>query len=77
MYYNGFNCWGSGIHNFWWTGIAILLIGVAFVLLVKRRDRRSEDASALKSLDLLFASGDISEEEYQHRKRVLKNQKGY
>jgi len=69
---NGFM--GSGWH--WLIGIGILLIIIAVTyLLVKKGKKSTPSGNALETLKMKFAQGEITEEEYNQRKKVLENNK--
>lgn len=72
-YSNGYACSFENFHSFWGMGIMALIVVIVFIVLFKSRSSESSDISALKILDTKFASGDMSEEEYISKKRVLKN----
>jgi len=62
----------------WWMGLGsvlfLALIVIGIVLLVRRPtggDPRGEEGMAQQILDERFARGEIDEEEYERRRRVL------
>jgi len=69
---NGFGCSFGVLHSFWGFGIGLLVIGLVVILLVRNGRNSGGQKSALESLNMRFASGELTEEEYLQRKRVLK-----
>jgi len=64
------NGWFFGMHIFWWFFWVAIVVGVVALLRsAPRRTERREDARAL--LRERYAAWEISEEEYEERKRVL------
>ncbi len=62
-----------GMHGFWWFFFVILVILVIVLFnRTKRVDSNTEDSS-LKILKNRFASGDISKEEFEEKKKALNN----
>ncbi len=62
--------WGMGLGSV--VFLALIVIGI--VLLVRQRptgDARGEERRARQILDERFVRGEIDEEEYQQRRRVL------
>lgn len=57
-----------GMHWWWWIFWA-MTFGIAFILLRKNRSRKEE--SAMDILKKRFARGEIDQEEFEARKRVL------
>ncbi|SKC83312.1 SHOCT domain-containing protein [Maledivibacter halophilus] len=71
-----------GFNRFGWMGgfmmiLWPLLIGVVFYLILKSSRNHSSfnnrKNNALKILDEKYASGAITEDEYLHKKRILKD----
>lgn len=79
MFYNGlgrgFGCGGFGMfHSFWGIGLTLVIVGLIFFMLMRNKNTSGKSTkNALYELDMRFASGEISEEEYTSRKNVLKN----
>ncbi|MGB3368091.1 MAG: SHOCT domain-containing protein [Acidaminobacteraceae bacterium] len=77
MYNNGFgNGYGYSFgmfHSFFGITMMFIIIAVVALLVVKLSQSKNTNVSAINTLDIKFASGEITEEEYQQRKRVLKN----
>lgn len=68
---NGFGCSFGAFHSFWGFGIGLLIVGLIIILLVKR-GKKGEEKNIIQALDMRYATGELSEEEYVQRKRVLK-----
>ncbi len=69
---NGFGCSFGLFHSFWGIGIGLLVLGLIVFLLFRNRHSGGSQKSALESLNMRFASGELTEDEYLQRKRVLK-----
>jgi len=69
---NGYGCSFGLFHSFWGIGISILLLGLLVFFLMRNR-KSTNGRNALESLNMRYASGEINEEEYLQRKRVLKS----
>jgi len=69
---NGFGCSFGLFHSFWGIGIGLLVVGLFVFLLIRNSRNTGGQKSALESLNMRFASGEFTEEEYIQRKRVLK-----
>lgn len=83
--YNGFERFGGGMHGYFGNGfmyggwgmliacaLIVILAVVAFVIIVKRnKHHRNADSEALNELKLRFAKGEILEEEYLRKKKIL------
>ena len=67
MSYNNY-LWG--MHFIWWVIWIILIIWV-FVVLIKGPGHKND--SALDILEKRFASGEITIEEYQEKRKILEN----
>lgn len=66
----GYGFMSSGWH--WLIGIGILLIIITVTyLIVKKGKRTSTYSNSLETLKVKFVQGEITEEEYKQRKRVL------
>lgn len=61
--------WFFGMHALWWLFWVAVLVAV-FSLILPRSSTRT-GASPLERLQQRYASGEISTEEYEERKRVL------
>lgn len=70
---NGYGCSFGMFNSFWGMAMMFLIIAIVVLLVVKHSRSKSTNVSAINLLDIKFASGEITEEEYQQRKRVLKN----
>ncbi len=72
FYGNGF-CFGFGTLGIWNRliigGVGLLII--ALVIFALNKKKSSTDDKALNLLNIKYAQGDISEEEYLNRKKVL------
>jgi len=68
MMYYGF--WGMNL--FWWFVWIILLIWI-FALPYDIPSQRKRKDSPLDILQKRFASGEITKEEYQEKKKILEN----
>lgn len=84
--YNGFGRFGGGMmHGYFGNGfmygglgmliacaVIVVLVVVAFVIIVKRnKHNRHVGSAALDELKIRFAKGEISEEEYLRKKKIL------
>ncbi|HEK19034.1 MAG: hypothetical protein C0191_06325 [Mucilaginibacter sp.] len=69
MYYNG-NFWG--MHLIWWFVWMILLFWI-FATPYDIPGQRKKKESPLDILQKRFASGEITTEEYQEKKKILEN----
>lgn len=78
-YAGDFGCFGNGFFNSGWgffIGIGTLLIvGAVIYLLVKRNNKISSNDNVLEILNLRYAKGELSVEEYLQRKKVLSDSK--
>lgn len=70
---NGYNCSFEMFHSFWGMGMLALVVAIICIIVYKYKRNISSNDSAIKILDTKFASGEITEEEYKSRKRVLKD----
>jgi putative membrane protein len=68
MYYDGYHFWG--MHLIWWLIWFIFLIWVFATPYYLPRP--ASDAGALTILKNRFAYGEISQAEYEEKKRILK-----
>lgn len=68
--WNGMGMLGGGLMMLFWP----LLIGLVVYFLVKSNNgnHRGQHSSALDLLDEKYAAGEIPEEEYLHKKKMLK-----
>lgn len=66
-YGNGFGCFSS----IWGMGL-FLLITVVVIYLIAKKLRPSSTTESRQLLDIKYASGDLTKEEYEEKKRVLK-----
>jgi putative membrane protein len=72
MFYNGYQFWG--MHLFWWV-IWFIFIFWIFAIPYNIPGQRWKKDSPLDILQKRFASGEISNEEYNEKKRILQNDK--
>ena len=70
MFYNGYHV--MGMHLIWWFVWVLLLIWI-FVISYRIHYRKFNKDSALDILRKRFASGIITNEEYQEKKKILEN----
>lgn len=71
MWYECNNDWHYfGMHGFWWLFWVIILIVIFLVLKPYLINKKGKDSS-LEILRRKYASGDISTEEFEERKRTL------
>ncbi len=68
MYYDGYHFWG--MHLFWWIIWGILLFTI-FVTPYDIPGQRNKKDSPLDILQKRFASGQITNEEYVEKKKML------
>lgn len=65
-----------GMGTLWWILLAIVIIGAVYILKNKTNQQteisHSPHSSAFDVLDEEFAKGNLTEEEYLHKKEVLK-----
>ncbi len=75
MYNSGFSssfeCSYGLFNSFWGFGSLLLVIGVLAFLYFKKANRKSSHKNALASLNMRFASGEVTEKDYLSKKRVL------
>ncbi|GMQ64857.1 SHOCT domain-containing protein [Vallitalea maricola] len=70
-YYNGYNCF-SNFGNPWVMGITLIIILLAIYLIYKLfRTNHKKSNQSLERLNMKYVSGEISQEEYNERRRVL------
>lgn len=69
----GYGCPFFGMTGYWGMGLFILIVVVLLVIVFKKSKKGPDVHSALQALDMRFASGEITEEEYLQRKRILKD----
>ncbi|MCZ7534324.1 MAG: SHOCT domain-containing protein [Acidimicrobiia bacterium] len=55
-----------------WTVIAIAVIAAVLMSVTSRRTRTNPNDEALAVLSKLYASGEIDEDEFRHRRDILK-----
>ncbi len=68
MYYDGYHFWG--MHLFWWIIWGIMLFTI-FVTPYDIPGQRKRKNSALDILQKRFADGQITNEEYVEKKKLL------
>ena len=72
MYHPEYHMWG--MHLFWWLFWVILIIAF-FAWFKPASSKRRKKQSALEILQMRFAKGEITKEEYEERKAVLERDK--
>jgi putative membrane protein len=72
MFYNGYQFWGMNL--IWWV-IWLFFIFWIFAIPYNIPGQRRKKDSPLDILQKRFASGEISNEEYNVKKRILQNDK--
>ena len=70
MYYDGYHFWG--MHLIWWFVWIILLIWI-FAIPYPVPFQRMKKDSPLDILQRRFAAGEIANEEYQEKKKILES----
>lgn len=70
MWGDGYGFMGGGIMLLSWLAI-ILLVVVAVKWLMDRDGTKSSSSSALETLKMRFAKGEIDAEEYETRRKLL------
>jgi uncharacterized membrane protein len=68
-----FDFFGHGYMSMWWIGLLVLIIGL-FIFLYMRRNKVQRIDTPLNMLQMMFVKGEISQEEYERRKSVLKDE---
>lgn len=68
-----FDFFGRGYMSMWWIGLFVLIVGL-FIFLYMRRNKVQRIDSPLNMLQMMFVKGEISQEEYERRKSVLKDE---
>ena len=63
-----------GMHWIWWIAILAIILLVVFDI-IPYRFRGEPDESALDILKKRFARGEIEREEFEERKKILKQHK--
>lgn len=61
--------WFWGMHAFWWFFWIVVIVAFVWLLTPAQRGRARE--TPLQILQRRFAAGEISEQEYEARKRTL------
>lgn len=69
MWHDGYHFWG--MHLFWWAFWALLVVWIVYII-YRRNNRTSRINTALDILQKRYASGEISKEEYEEKKAILK-----
>lgn len=73
MYNNGY--WGHGFMSSGWSWMiaigAVLLIVAVIYLSVNRNKNQRSGYNALESLKTKYANGEITEDEYLKRKKII------
>ncbi len=70
MFHDGFHFWG--MHLIWWVIWLILLFWI-FATPYNLPGQKNKKDTPLEILKKRFASGQITKEEYQERKKILEN----
>ncbi|MBC7473723.1 MAG: SHOCT domain-containing protein [Candidatus Sericytochromatia bacterium] len=70
MMYDNYNY--GGMHLIWWFVWIIMMVWI-FAIPYNIPGQRISKASALDILQIRFASGNITDEEYQKMKKTLEN----
>ena len=65
---HGYHFWG--MHMFWWILWFVFIVWIFFIPRGPYR-RRKQQESPMDILKRRYASGEISKEEYEERKKVL------
>jgi putative membrane protein len=73
--------WGNDWSSLWWwmpVGMIVLWVVVvaAVVLVVRELALRSQSQDADAALGARYARGEIDDEEYRHRRSVLRGRRG-
>jgi putative membrane protein len=68
MFYNGYSFWG--MHLFWWILWFIFIFWI-FATPYNIPGQRMKKDSPLDILKKRFASGEITKEDYEERKRII------
>lgn len=63
--------WGMPMMRFIWLPIIVIAIIVIVKLLDNKKKNSSQEESAVEILKNRFASGEISKEEYEERKKII------
>ena len=75
-FFNGNMLWGGGILGsvwFWLIVVGVIIAVTAIIYLAVRNHKSYKPAdSALETLNTRFAKGEITEEEYNKRKEIIK-----
>ncbi len=78
-YAGDYGCFGYGFFNSPWhmfIGIIIIaIIGAVIYLLVNKNKKRASNDSAFELLNIKYAKGELSAEEYSQRKKILSETK--
>lgn len=78
-YAGDYGCFGYGFFNSGWDlfiGIGIIaIIGAVIYLLVNRNKKRVANDNVFELLNMKYAKGELSVEEYTQRKKVLSESK--
>jgi putative membrane protein len=70
MFYDGYHIWG--MHLIWWI-IWLVFIFWIFAMPYNIPGQRRKKDTPLDILQKRFASGEISNEEYNEKKKILQN----
>jgi putative membrane protein len=69
--------WDNDWSSWWWMPVGMIvlwaIVVVAFALVVRELMLRSPARDADAALDERYARGEIDDEEYQHRRAVLRS----
>ncbi|AGK96860.1 SHOCT domain-containing protein [Clostridium pasteurianum] len=72
-YSNGFMGWGGPYPIIFMIIRLLIIIGIVFVAVKLFKGYFKGNNNAIKTLDNMYAKGEITEEEYKKRKEFIKN----
>ncbi|MBC9826182.1 SHOCT domain-containing protein [Carnobacterium inhibens] len=77
--HNRFDYMGPNMSLSWFIPLVVLLVIALSIYMINKNNNanktnRENRESALEILDRRYANGEINEEEYQKKKKTLKNQ---
>lgn len=72
MYNNGY--WGHGFMNTGWSwliaaGVILLIVSVVYLLI--KQNNQTSGSNVLESLKTKYVNGEITEEEYLERRKII------
>ncbi len=72
MFYKGYNAFGGCyIFGTWLPYVLLFLVLAAVVYFLVRNDRRKVGKDNLQSIKISYAKGNITEDEYLRKKKIL------